>query len=104
MPFPVLLRTCQVKQRVKELNEQWEIFPTPEGSTGVQQSLKKQLPERIVHHLSVSPMNALFPSFKLIRVKLTGDGTNLHVVTSGSTIPEDGMGSKQLLGIIHFVL
>ena len=34
-----------VKQQVKELVEQWEIFPMPEGSIGVQQSLKKQLTE-----------------------------------------------------------
>ena len=92
--FPVLLSICQVKQRVKELNEQWEIFRTPEGSVGVQQSLKKHL---------FMPMNASFRSYKLIRIKLTVDGTNLHVVTFGFTIPEDSMGSKQLLGIIHFV-
>ena len=104
MLFPVLPRTCQVKQRVKELNEQWEIYPTPEGSLGVQQSLKKQLIARVEHLLHISPMNAPFRSSGLIRVKLTGDGTNiseLHVVTFRFTIPEAGMG--QLLEIIHYV-
>ena len=68
------------------------------GSIGVQQS---QLPERIEHLLCASPINASFPSSKLIRVKLTGDGTNigkLHVVTFDFTVPEDGMGSKAAAG------
>ena len=66
MLFPILPRTCQVKQRVKELNDQWEIFPTPEGSIGVQQSLKKQLTERVEHLLHVSPANATFQTSELI--------------------------------------
>ena len=103
MLFPVLPRTCQVKQRVKELNEQWEIYPTPEGSLGVQQSLKKQQIARVEHLLHISPMNAPFRSSGLIRVKLTGDSTNtnigkLHVVTFGFTIPEAGMGAKSAAG------
>jgi hypothetical protein len=40
----------------------------------------------------------------MIRVKLTGDGTNigkLHVVTFGFTIPEAGMGAKS--AVIRYV-
>ena len=67
----------------------------------MQQSLRKQLTERVEHLLHVSSMNATFRSSELIRIKLTGDGTNigkLHVVTFGFTIPEDGMGSKSAAG------
>ena len=48
----------------------------------------------------MSLINAPFRSSEMIRVKLTGDGTNIgkHVVTFGFTIPEAGMGSKSAAG------
>lgn len=86
------------KKRTNVLNEQWEIFKTPEGTIGVQQSLKKKLAERVEYLLR---MNSTFRLSKVIRVKLTGDGTNigkLHVVAFGFTIPEPGMSAKSPAG------
>ena len=36
-------RHYQLKQRKAELNTLWDIYPTPNGSCGVQQSLKQRL-------------------------------------------------------------
>ena len=36
-------RHYQLKQRIAELNTHWDIFPVPNGSCGVQQSLKQRL-------------------------------------------------------------
>ena len=100
MLLPTLSRSSRLKHQVKELNWQWTVFPTPEGTIGVQQSLK-QLTDRIEHLLSVSSQTDLFRSSKKIRVKLTGDGTDigsLHIVIFGFTIPEVGMGAKSAAG------
>lgn len=101
MLYPMLPRTCQLKKRMNVLNEQWVIFRTPEGSIGVQQSLKKQLADRVEYLLRVNPENSTFRLSKVIQVKLTGDGTNigkLHVVVFGFTIPEPGMCAKSAAG------
>ncbi len=39
-----LPRSYKVKRLIAELNKQWKIFPTPEGTCGVQQSLKVSIP------------------------------------------------------------
>ena len=36
-------RHYQLKQRITELNKLWDIYPTPNGTCGVQQSLKQRL-------------------------------------------------------------
>ena len=38
-------RKCQakLKKRIQELNSKWDIFPTPNGTVGVQQSLEERL-------------------------------------------------------------
>lgn len=36
-------RHYQLKERIPELNTLWDIYPTPNGSCGVQQSLKQRL-------------------------------------------------------------
>ena len=101
MLYPMLPRSCQLKKRTNVLNEQWEIFRTPEGTIGVQQSLKKKLAERVEYLFRVNSEISTFRLSKVIRVKLTGDGTNigkLHVVAFGFTIPEPGMSAKSAAG------
>ena len=76
------------------LNKRWG---TPEGTIGVQQSLKKQLADGVEYLLQVNSENFTFHLSKVIRVQHTGDGTNigkLHVVVFGFTIPEPGVSSK----------
>ena len=51
-------RHYRLKQRTAELNAQWNIHPTPEGTEGVQQSLIERLKkciERMVSVLSTHP-------------------------------------------------
>ena len=86
---------------MKELNEQWTVFPTPEGTIGVQQSLKRLVTDRIEYFLSTNSQATSLHSSRKIRVKLTGDGTNignLHIIVFGFTIPEEGMGAKSAAG------
>ena len=76
------------------------MFPTPEGTIGIQQSLKCLLTERIEYFVTTSSQTMTPDSSRKIRVKLTGDGTNigkLHIVF-GFTIPEEGMGAKSAAG------
>ena len=101
MLFPTLSRSNHLNQRVKDLNKHWTVFPTPEGTIGVQQSLKRLLTDRIEYFLTTSSQTTTFDSSRKIRVKLTGDGTNignLHIVVFGFTIPEEGMGTKSAAG------
>ena len=100
MLFPTLPRSNHLNVRVKELNKQWKVFPTPEGTIGIQQSLKRLLTEWIEYFLTTSSQTMTPDSSRKIRVKLTSDGTNigkLHVVF-GFTIPEEGMGAKSAAG------
>jgi len=88
-----LPRHHKIKQRIRKLNELWNIKPTPHG-VGVQQSLKERLYVRLEHLLKVSPHDAHFIKKQQVRVKLSGDGTNigkrLHVVTFTFTLLEEG--------------
>ena len=36
-------RHYKLKNRIRELNSKWNIFPTPAGTTGVQQQLEERL-------------------------------------------------------------
>lgn len=85
-----LPRHYKIKQRIRKLNELWNIRPIPHG-IGVQQSLEHI---RLEHLLKVSPRDAEFVKKQLVRVKLSGDGTNigkrLHVVTFTFTLLEEG--------------
>lgn len=80
-----LPRHWKLKRRIQELNSLWKIYPTPSGTIGVQQKLEDRLAVRI-RHLAKDP---LFRSKKL-RVKLSGDGTNigkhLHVINFTFTL------------------
>ena len=40
-------RHYKLKQKISELNRLWEIYPTPNGTTGVQQSFRGRLQERL---------------------------------------------------------
>lgn len=88
-----LPRHYKIKQRIRKLNELWNIRPIPHG-IGVQQSLEQRLHVRLEHLLKVSPHDTEFVKKQLVRVKLSRDGTNiwkrLHVVTFTFTLLEEG--------------
>ena len=64
MPREYLLR-----QRIAELNKQWNIRPTPNGVCGVQQSLEDRLRVRIVCLHQQAPPNAAFYRTITVNVK-----------------------------------
>ena len=100
MVSPQLPRSWKLKQQSKSLNKQWDVNPTPESTTGVQQSLQSRLVER-VHHLLRSSSDKPFEQNKLLRVKLTGDGTylgSLHVITFGFSLIDEGSVAKSATG------
>ena len=87
-------REYLLRQRIAELNKQWNIRPTPNGVCGVQQSLEDRLCVRIVCLHQQAPPNAAFYRTKTVNVKLSGDGMNigkrLHVVNFTFTLLEEG--------------
>ena len=100
MVSPQLPRSWKLKQQSKSLNKQWDVNPTPGSTTGVQQSLRSRLVER-VHHLLCSSGDKPFEQHKLLRVKLTGDGTylgSLHVVTFGFSLIDEGCVANSATG------
>ena len=76
----------KLKELTKELNSGFDIAPSPNGFTGVQQSFKTRLMCRL-HHLKLA-------CGETIQIKLTGDGTNiakhLHVVNFAFTLLNEG--------------
>lgn len=86
-----LPRSCKIQKEVKQINDRWEIFPTPGDSTGAQQSFVQRLSERI--RSLIRSANDIRRSHK-VRVKLTGDGTYIgsrqHIVTFGFTLLDEG--------------
>ena len=89
-----LPRSYKIKQRISELNKLWNIFPTPNGTCGVQQSLEERLRVRISELRKTAPSDAAFRKNRTVNVKLSGDGTNigkrLHVVNFTFTLLEVG--------------
>lgn len=65
----------KIKARIKKLNWLWTIKLTPNGTVGVQQSLRERLSCRISRLCKVSPPSSQFRASHNIRVKLSGDGT-----------------------------
>ena len=57
-----------VRERITELNKQWNIRPTPNGVCGVQQSLKGTFHVRTVHLHQLAPPNATFWHTKAVNV------------------------------------
>ena len=82
----------KISKETKQINDQWEICPVPGDCTGVQQSLKQRLSERI-HNLMIDESSFIKQSHK-VRIKLTGDGTYIgsrqHIVTFGFTPLDKG--------------
>ena len=85
--------SSQVRKLTTSLNSQFKIKNTPNNITGVQQSIK----ERIEHRLKcLIQRNSLVkkPTLSTIRVKLTGDGTQigrgLKVVNIAFTVIDEG--------------
>ena len=89
-----LPRHYKLKRRISELNELWNIQPTPNNTCGVQQSLEDRLRLHITHLHKVAPKDAQFRTQKKIRVKLSGDGTNigkhLRVINFTFTLLDEG--------------
>ena len=84
-------RQHKIKERISELNQLWRIFPTPNNTQGVQQSLKDRLELRIRHLVkSNGDPNSPFLQNKVVHVKLSGDGMKigkrLHVVAFTFTL------------------
>ena len=87
-------RQYRLRERITNLNKLWKICPTPNNTQGVRQSLKDRLEIRISHLLKSSgDPNSPFMQEKLIRVKLSEDGTKigkrLHVVAFTFTLLEE---------------
>ena len=86
-----LPRGCKLIKQMTELNKQWNIFPTVSGN-GVQQKTTDRLALRIKALRKKMPENPCHNSRK-IRVKLTGDGTNIgkrmHVVIIAFTVIDE---------------
>ena len=87
-------RHYQVKRRISELNCLWHINPTPNGIVGVQQCLEERLVKRVTYLKHTTPPDADFKLSKVVRVKLSGDGTTigkrLHVVNFAYTLLDEG--------------
>ena len=87
-------RYYKIQRRITELNEQWDIKPTPNGTCGVQQSLEDRLRQRVHHLCHISSPDTPFRRNHCLHVKLSGDGTNigkrLHVVNFTFTLLEEG--------------
>ena len=87
-------RYYKLKNRIAQLNRQWNLKPTPNGTCGIQQSLEERLKLRVQHLHKVASLDAPFHQQKLLRVKLSGDGTNigkhLHVINITFTLLDEG--------------
>lgn len=84
--------STEIKKQTKVLNSQFEIRNAPNGIIGVQQSLQTRLQVRISALIRNLPVESIPQT---IRVKLTGDGTQiargLSVINFGFTVLEEGM-------------
>ena len=89
-----LPRHYKLQRRISELNELWNIKPTPNNTCGVQQSLEDRLHIRISQLHKVAPKDVQFRTEQKIRLKLSGDGTNigkrLHVINFTFTLLDEG--------------
>lgn len=72
-----LPRHYKIKQKIAELNQMWDIKPTPPGIIGVQQALEPRLRSRILQLEKNTPEDAPFKCNSTVRVKLSGDSTNM---------------------------
>ena len=70
-------RHYKLKDRIVQLNRQWNLKPTPHATCGIQQSLEERLKLRVQHLHKVASLDAPFRQQKLLRVK-TLWGWNEH--------------------------
>lgn len=89
-----LPRSWKVQERIKALNTKWNLTETPGDTCGVQQDMKERLKIRLQSLIKNSSPNETFRQNHKIRVKLSGDGTNvgkrLHVINVTFTILDEG--------------
>lgn len=82
----------QVKKLANSINSELEIFPSPNGIVGAQQSLRARIIVRLISLIENTKENTDLSS--TIRIKLTGDGTRIakgfNVVNFAFTILEEG--------------
>lgn len=85
-------RSYMIKDRIKKINEKWNLFPTPGDTVGVHQSIKLRLETRVKVMIKNGQVKS--SSQNKVRVKLSGDRTNvgkhLHVINITFTIVEEG--------------
>lgn len=72
-------RLYKIKELTKGLNSTFDIVHSPDGVTGVQQSLKSRLVARLNSLQSLSPSD-------VIKVKLTGDGTAIGMLLTSPSL------------------
>ena len=84
-------RSCQITERIKEINQKWNLSQTPSETVGVQQSIKLRLETRLK---VMTKSGQVKSSQNKVRVRLSGDRTNvgkhLHVINITFTILEEG--------------
>jgi hypothetical protein len=84
-------RSWKVNERIKEINKKWNLTQTPGNFFGVQQTIKERL---VIRLKALIESGTACLTDKKLRVKLSGDGTNigkrLHVVNITFTILEEG--------------
>lgn len=87
-------RHYRLKERKVELNRQWNFKPNPNGTCGLQQSLEERLNIWVQHLHKTALRDAPFRTEKVLKVKLSGDGTNigkhLHVINVTFTLLDEG--------------
>ncbi|KAJ7391497.1 hypothetical protein OS493_018546 [Desmophyllum pertusum] len=72
-----LPRSWKVRERIKAINSKWNLSSTPGDTCGIQQSIKERLEIRLQALLKNIPSNSALKQNHKIRVKLSGDGTNI---------------------------
>jgi hypothetical protein len=86
-------RSYKIKERIQEVNRKWNLFQTPGNTVGVQQKIRCRLETRLKVLIEKGLIKPSHEHNK-IRVKLSGDGTNvgkhLHVINVSFTILEEG--------------
>ena len=65
--------TYSIKKRINEINSKWALRPTPGDAEGVQLGFAESLREHIVR----LQQNGEIKDGETIKIKLSGDGTNI---------------------------
>ena len=92
--------SSQVRKLTTSLNSQFNIKNTPNNITGVQQSIKERIEHRIKYLIQQNSLVGK-PTLSTIRIKLTGDGTQigrgLKVVNIAFTVIDEGERANSVL-------